>query len=54
MVCSTTVQDIRDAVDARADGIERWLSENRNWVVDKDRERLLISNDLGGFLKQLR
>jgi len=45
------VQDTPAGPDAV---VERVLQENHDFVSDKSRERLLVTNNLGGFLRRIR
>jgi cephalosporin hydroxylase len=46
------VQDTLGTGALRA--IIEFLEENDNYETDKDRERLLISNNVGGYLKRIK
>lgn len=45
---------VQDTLAGPWAGIERFLQENRDFVSDKSRERLIISNNPGGFLRRIR
>ncbi len=45
---------VQDTVVGPNKSIEIFLSETDDFVVDKERERLLITNNMGGFLKRVK